>query len=80
MDKNVSDINDFDKKIIVMMIDHELTMFEALSLDMENNGVDLDSVLDMCDYLEGELHNLDMVEFYMDILSGRAPDQHLVKN
>jgi|VirMetMinimDraft_7_1064189.scaffolds.fasta_scaffold102087_2 hypothetical protein len=62
------------------MIDHEVTMLDALILDMKNNGVDTDSVLDICDYLEGELNDLDKVEMFMDILVGRSPDQYLVKN
>jgi hypothetical protein len=62
------------------MIDHEVTMLDALILDMKNNGVDTDSVLDICDYLEGELNDLDKVEIFMDILVGRSPDQYLVKN
>jgi len=80
MDRVKSKLASYEHKIILLMIDHEVTMLDALILDMKNNGVDTDSVLDICDYLEGELNDLDKVEMFMDILVGRSPDQYLVKN
>lgn len=74
------EIDPYEKRLILLMIDEEVTLSEAVIMDMFNNMVDINSVFDMCDYLEEQLENLDHVEYYMDIVTGRRPDQYLVKD
>lgn len=74
-------IETFEKEIILMMIDENLTMSEALMLIMKNNCVDITSTIGMCDFLEDKFDkNMDKVEYFMDIIVGREPDQILVKD
>jgi len=62
------------------MIDEKTTMSDALLSDMFHQKVDVNSVFDMCDYLESRLGDLNKVEYFMDIATGRAPDQYLKRN
>jgi len=74
-------MSSYEKEIIIIMIDENMTMSEALKHDMLIHGVNVESVFNMCDYLEFRLNmNMDSVEFFMDICVGRAPDQILTVN
>lgn len=75
------EIETFEKEIILTMIDGNLTMREALNTLMEIENVDNSSVIGMCDFLEQKFDfDMDKVEYFMDILVGREPDQILSKN
>ena len=75
------DVEIFEKEIILAMIDEDLTMREALELIMFNNNVDMNSTIGMCDFLEEKFDaDMDKVEFFMDVIVGRAPDQILIQN
>lgn len=70
----------FEMEIILTMYNEDLTMGEALNFIMEKNEVDNESVIGMCDFLEYKFdYDMDKVEYYMDVLVGRAPDQILNK-
>lgn len=78
MDSMTSSLVSYEEEIILLMIDEDMTMSEALNYDMMVYGVDVESVIDMCDYLELRLDmDMDLVEFFMDICVGRTPDQIL---
>lgn len=76
---NFEDDISFERNIIRIMMYEDITMSDALLIDMFSKGINLDSVFDMCDYLEDRLDNLDKVEYFMDVITGRAPDQYLKK-
>jgi hypothetical protein len=68
----------YEQDIVEIMIEYKVTLLEALMIDMQGNGVDTDSVLDLTDYLEEKFNqDMDKVEFYMDIISGRKSDMFL---
>lgn len=68
----------YEQDIVEIMIEYKVTLLEALMIDMQGNGVDTDSVLDLTDYLEEKFdQDMDKVEFYMDIISGRKSDMFL---
>jgi len=74
-------IETFEKEMILTMIDENLTMGEALMLIMENNCVDINSSIGMCDFLEDKFDkDMNKVEYFMDIIVGRKPDQIVVKD
>jgi hypothetical protein len=68
----------YEQDIVEIMVEYKVTLLEALMIDMQGNGVDTDSVLDLTDYLEVKFdQDMDKVEYYMDIISGRKPDLFL---
>lgn len=68
----------YEQDIVEIMVEYKVTLLEALMIDMQGNGVDTDSVLDLTDYLEEKFdQDMDKVEFYMDIISGRKSDMFL---
>jgi hypothetical protein len=71
--------NDYERHIVQLMKDRDLTLLEALCFDFEQEGVDVSSVLSICDYLECALGNLDKVLYYMLIYTGQEPDLELKK-
>lgn len=68
----------YDKLIIERMYLNDLSLREAVEQDMEESGVDMESVFDMTDYLEAMFDlDMDKVGLYMAILSGHHPDMCL---
>lgn len=72
-----TDIESYEKRIILIMIDEKCTFSEAMLIDFETNNLDTSSVFDLTDYLEEQLPTLDQVEYMMDIYVGRKPDMKL---
>jgi hypothetical protein len=77
MSKNTA--NDYERRIVQLMKDRDLTLLEALCFDFEQEGVDVSSVLTICDYLEEKLEDLNKVLYYMLIYTGQEPDLELKK-
>lgn len=77
IEKMKTDIESYEKKIILIMIDEKCTFSEAMLIDFEANNLDTSSVFDLTDYLEEQLPTLDQVEYMMDIYVGRKPDMKL---
>lgn len=68
----------YEQDIIEIMVEYKVTLLEAMMIDMQGNGIDTDSVLDLTDYLEEKFdQDMDKVEYYMDIISERKPDLFL---
>lgn len=64
----------YEKELIVIMIDMDCTLSEAIHTDLLNNNVDIKSVFDIVDYMELKFENLDKVQYYMNVYTGNAPD------
>lgn len=71
---------EYERQIIELMRDHNLTLVEAMDFDFDMNLVDKGSVFSLCDYLEEKLANLDKVQYYMMIYTGQSPDLELKRN
>lgn len=69
----------YEKHIIEIMRDNQMTLTEALIFDFAKNKVDTTDVLSVCDYLEEKLVDLDKVQYYMLIITGQQPDLELKK-
>lgn len=72
--------SDYENRIINLMRNDNITLREAMSYDMEIACIDVSSVLGICDYLEEQLNDLNKVEYYMMIYTGKAPDLELRKS
>lgn len=70
----------YERHIVELMRDHDLTLVEAMDFDFDINLVDKSSVFSLCDYLEDQLENLDKVQYYMMIYTGQSPDLELKRN
>lgn len=77
IDKMKTDINDYEKRIILIMIDEVCTFSEAMLIDFESHNVNTSSVFDLVEFLENQLGSLDKVEYMMDVYVGRKPDMKL---
>ena len=71
---------EYEKVLIHIMIDMDLTLSDAMHIDLLNNQVDVKSVFDIVDYMELKLGNLDKVQYYMNVYSGNVPDVGLKRN
>lgn len=71
---------DYERYLIQVMRDYELTLSEAMDYDFKNSKVDISSVIDICDYLEENLIDLNKVKYYMLIYVGQENDLVLRKN
>ena len=68
----------YEATLIKSMIEYDVTLLEALMIDMQENYIDTDSVFDLTDYLEEKFEqNMDKVAFYMEIITGTKPDMYL---
>ena len=65
--------------IIEMMALDNITMSEAVLRDMDANNVDTESVIGMVDYLEDNIQDLNMVQYFMQVLTGHTSDLTLIK-
>lgn len=74
MEKPVISPADYEKRLVEIMYEEDVTLSEALYIDFWANEVDMKSVFDMVDYLESRLENLDKVQYYMEVWTGDAPD------
>jgi len=68
---------DYERRIIEIMRDHHLALSEAMEYDFVSEGVDIDSAIGMCDYLEEKLVDLNKVQYYMLIYTGQSADLEL---
>lgn len=77
---DITSVCSYEKDIIVIMIDLNCTLAEALEVDFDMNLVDKNSVIDIVDYLENRLGgNLNTVNLLMEVYTGQTPDLGLVK-
>ena len=67
----------YEQKLVEIMIDENCTLATALEIDFDQNTVDKESVIDIVDYLEEMMTDLNKVELLMDIYTRRAPDMYL---
>jgi predicted transcriptional regulator len=65
----------YEEHIIDIMDDLEVTLLEALVIDLYDNSIDVESILEITDHFEKML-NMDMkrVSFFMQVLMGQSPD------
>ena len=69
----------YEKKLLELMIDNDLTLADAIYTDLIVNEIDPECVFDVVDHLEVNLIDLDKVEYYMSVYSGNSPDVGLRK-
>jgi hypothetical protein len=68
----------YEATLIKSMIQYDITLLEALMIDMQENAVDTENVFDLTDYLEEMFdQNMDKVAYYMEIITGSQPDMYL---
>lgn len=78
--ENTDKPGEYEKELIVIMIDMNYTLSEAIHADLLNHNVDIKSVFDIVDYMEFKFENLDKVQYYMNVYTGNAPDVALKRN
>lgn len=71
------EINSYEKRIIEIMIDENCSFRESMRIDFDSNGVDVNSVFDLVDYLESKVKSLDSVAYLMGVYTGSNPDMKL---
>jgi hypothetical protein len=70
--------SDFEKELVETMILENCTMQEALVNLFSLYRVDTESVIDLVDFLEYMVYDLDKVQYLMQIYTGQVPDMQLV--
>jgi hypothetical protein len=70
--------SDFEKELVETMILENCTMQEALVNLFSLYRVDTESVIDLVDFLEYMVYDLDKVQFLMQVYTGQVPDMQLV--
>jgi hypothetical protein len=66
--------NEYESILIEIMYYDDVTLKEALYVDMWANEVNLHSIYDIVDYLEKKLIDLDKVQYYMQVYTEQLPD------
>ncbi len=79
MNLRSSELPDFEKELINIMVDEKCTMSQALGYAFSANDVDVSNVFDLVDFLEEQLYDLDKVQAMMMIYTGRIPDFQLTR-
>jgi hypothetical protein len=70
--------SNFEKELVETMILENCTMQEALVNLFSSYRVDTGSVIELVDFLEYMVYDLDKVQFLMQIYTGQIPDMQLV--
>lgn len=78
--EGVATPDSYEATIINKMWIGNLSLGEALYVDMWDHSVDTDDVYNMVDFLEERLENLDKVQYYMMVMTGQCPDVILKAN
>lgn len=71
--------SEFEKDLIEIMIVEYCSMSEALDILFKTYEVDTNSVIDLVDFLEEMLHDLDKVQIMMEVYTEYVPDIYLRK-
>lgn len=71
---------DYEKQLIGIMIEEKCSFVQAMDIVFDMNGVDKRSVIDLVDFLEDRLPDLNAVEYYMNIWTGVENDMILTKD
>lgn len=77
--ENTNPDSSYEKGIVEIMVNEQCTLVDALDIDFDAHRVDKESVIDMVDYLEERLKDLNKVNLLMNIYTGRYPDMKLDK-
>lgn len=77
--ENTNPDSSYEKGIVEIMVNERCTLVDALDIDFDAHRVDKESVIDMVDYLEERLKDLNKVNLLMNIYTGRYPDMKLDK-
>ncbi len=77
--ENTNPDSSYERGIVEIMINEQCTLVDALDIDFDAHLVDKESVIDMVDYLEERLKDLNKVNLLMNIYTGRYPDMKLDK-
>ena len=70
-------LSDFERDIIDVMITETCTMTEALDILFRIYEVDTKSVIDLVDFLEEMVYNLDKVQMIMEVYTEQVADFYL---
>ncbi len=77
--KNYS-TTDYEEHILDTMRELNVTLLEAMVIDLYQNGVEISSTLYVIDYLEEMLYkDMAKVNFYSQVLTGAMPDFEIRK-
>lgn len=66
--------SEYETILLKIMYSKKISLADALDRDFKLNGVDVSSILDITDYLEDRLKNLNKVAYYMDVYTGNSSD------
>lgn len=77
--ENTNIDSSYEQEIVEIMMYTNCTLAEAIDADLYGNGVDTQSVIDIVDYMESKLKDLNKVNLLMGIYTGRYPDMRLSK-
>lgn len=77
--ENANIDSSYEKTIVEIMMDEKCTLADAIDIDLYEHGIDKKSVIDVVDYLETQLKDLNKVNLLMGIYTGRYPDMRLSK-
>lgn len=70
-------LSDFERDVIDVMITETCTMSEALDILFKVYEVDTKSVIDLVDFLEEMVYDLDKVQMIMEVYTEQVPDLYL---
>lgn len=69
----------FERDLLEHMIAKSVSLRQALIDQFEMNKVDQDSVIDLVDFLEDMVYDLDKVSFLMQVYTKQIPDFELFR-
>lgn len=70
-------LSDFERDVIDVMITETCTMSEALDILFKVYEVDTKSVIDLVDFLEEMVYDLDKVQMIMEVYTEQVPDLYI---
>lgn len=70
-------LSDFERDVIDAMITETCTMSEALDILFKVYEVDTKSVIDLVDFLEEMVYDLDKVQMIMEVYTEQVPDLYI---
>jgi hypothetical protein len=71
---------EYEEHILHTMNKLDVTLLEAMVIDLYQNGVEVSSTISVTDYLESMLNkDMDKVNFFSRVLNGSFPDLEINK-
>lgn len=69
----------YEKILMEIMADEDVSLKDAMFIDLFQNDINDHSIYDIVDYLEHKFKDLDKVSYYMQVYTEQLPDVGLKK-